>query len=405
MEITKVFQFLNKKNSTYCIIEIDDNKKKLKNLQGEVDLVVENQLEYSALLDYLREEKWDTVYEFSDSGCKRIQLIKRDFLNGSFYKLDILNSFFHEKKNQFFILDKVFEGEFEVIENRNYLKGRTLYLIYLLKVLIEKKTDKVKKIVEFSEEDFFLRKDVAFLVQNNTTENLEEFLVKITKEGVVNKCKVSQKFIFFSKIKNLFQRYVFLKNIPMIGFVGLDGAGKSTIIANISDKLNEQDLSCKVVYLGHREYEIGHLKKIKDKKRSSIVDTLVYVLLWPIEVRIRVNKAIKTSNFILFDRHPYYEPVIPKGIKYFVLSILYKVLSKIFIPSPNFNFLLTGDNYILWSRKKENSFITYEKRVAELKKIVAKSKVKTITIKTDIALENSLMNIKEKIIEYVKNIT
>lgn len=404
MEITKVFQFLNKENSRYYIVEIDDNKKKLKNLQGEVDLIVENSSEYIALIDYLINESWIIVYEYYELGCKRVQLIKRDFLNGCFYKLDIFNSFFHEKKNQLYVLDEASEPQVEVIENRNYLKGRGLYVVYLLKILIEEKKDKIIKIVNLPVDDLFLKEEIAFLYKNYTIENLDNLLFEIEKKGFVKKVKVSPSSLPFIKLINAFQRYVFLKNIPMIGFIGLDGSGKSTLISNICDSLNNQDFACSIVYLGHKEYELNFLKKINNKQSKNILDTFMYTILWPVEVRFRIHKAIKTSNFILFDRHPNYEPIVPKGAKYFILNICYLILSKILVSSPNFIFFLTGDNQTLWARKKEDTFASYENRVANLKEIIENNKVKTEIIRTDIAVEDSLLNIKTRIIEYFKNI-
>lgn len=405
MEIVKVLQFLKQKELKYCLIEIDNSKRELENLRGEIDLIVENKDDFSVLINHLIADKWKVVYEFSQLGFIRIQLIKRDFLNNCFYKLDILNSFFHEKKGQLFSLNNLSNNEFEIIKGRTYLKGNNLFLIYLIKILIEGSKSKIKKLNESCDQDFFLRKEVMFLTENSTSEKFKDLLDEINKGGFVAKHNFFEKNKIFKKIVNFLNRYIFFKNIPMIGFVGLDGAGKSTIIANICEQLNQQDLSCNVVYLGHKEYEIDCLKRINSKNKKSIFDTLVYVLLWPIEVRIRVNKAIRSSNFLLFDRHPNYEPIIPKGIKYIFLNIAYKVMAKILIPLPDFNFFLTGDNHILWNRKKEDSFSSYEKRVSALKDIIKKSNIDTFMIKTDVTLENSLMNIKTKIIEYFKDIT
>lgn len=405
MQITKVFNYLNENKIQYSIIEINELKKNIKNPKGEVDLVIENCKNFKLLLTYLNQENWIKTYEFSKENCNRIQFIKRDFINGFFYKLDIFNSFFHEYKDKLYSLECKKSKPTEIIEDRIYLKGNNLYLIYLLKILVEKRKGKIEKLIEFSGENFIFKKELVKLKLKNSIENFDFFLDKLISLELVNKVKFHNYFINIKSIINIINRYVLVKNIPMIAFIGLDGAGKSTIISKISKNLIDQDFSCEIVYLGHRSYHIKLLKKIKDKKSKSLIDNLLYVFLWPIEVRIRVAKAIRISNFILFDRHPKYEPVVPKGNKYMILNLLYKILARIFIPNPNYNFLLTGNDKILWERKKETSFDNYQKRVLELKELVKKTNIRTIIVKTDTNIEESLNYIKEKIIEYSKNIT
>ena len=407
MAISKVFQFLNENGIRYSIIEIDPYKRKKNELSGEIDIVINNKGDFSKLINVLVSDNWKVVYSFSEFGFERCQLIKRDFMNDIFYKLDLLNSFFHEQNDKLFSINNIDGNEFEIIEDRTYLKGDNLYLIYLLKILIEGKKDKIKALHKFCDKDFFLLEDLNSLVENNTISNYNELLIKLVKEGVVVKEKTSTKVIFFKKVANFFRRYVFMKDIPMIGFIGLDGAGKSTIIANIGEKLRNQDLACNIVYLGHRDFELKWLRNINNEKSKSVLNTLLYVLLWPIEVRLRVYKAVKVSNFLLFDRHPAYEPILPrsKKMKFVVLKFVYDILAKLLIPTPNFNFFLTGDNLVLWNRKKEDTFESYEKRVLKLKMDIEHVNIKTFTVRTDVDIKDSLITIKTKILEYFKEIT
>ena len=121
MQITKVFNYLNENKIQYSIIEINELKKNIKNPKGEVDLVIENCKNFKLLLTYLNQENWIKTYEFSKENCNRIQFIKRDFINGFFYKLDIFNSFFHEYKDKLYSLECKKSKPTEIIEDRIYL--------------------------------------------------------------------------------------------------------------------------------------------------------------------------------------------------------------------------------------------------------------------------------------------
>ena len=396
MQITKVFNYLNENKIQYFIIEINKTKKEIQDLSGEIDVVIDKK-DFYKVIKYLKKENWKSHYNFQVSGLKRIQLIKRDFLSNSFFKLDILNSFFHESNNKIYSLEP-FQQEFDVIQNRTYLKGFNLYLLSLLKYSLEKKNKNLINIIEKIKEDDFLRTQLTSFVNNEIT--LNNFINKIKDKRYIKKHRASLKFDFFKKVFNFINRYILLTKTPFIGFIGLDGSGKSTIISIIQKEINLLDISCETVYMGHKDFEFGFMKKIQSKTNKTIIDNLIYIVFWPVEIRTRINKALKTSNFILFDRHPSFEPLLPKKSKFILLNLLYKFISYILIPSPKITFFLTGNNFELWERKKEDSFIDYEKRVFDLKKIIKESSIKIFSTKTDVALNDSVNNIKKIIFEH-----
>ena len=401
MSFSKVFNYLDKNQIEYFIIEIDYNKQRQIELEGEIDIVVHELHKYKNFVNHLVQNGWTKTQEFNCQNFTRTQLVINDFINNKFYKIDLINDFFYEKHNTFIKINRPII-KFIIVNNRKYLSGELLFNIYALKLLIEKNNIKLEKYLKILRSEQ-IDNNILFLTKEINRDEYDNKINQLDNKKEISTYK-SRKIDFFSKISNFCNRFIFGSRIKKIAFIGLDGAGKSTIINQINSDLNLQEYTSTVCYFGHKEYYLNLLDKINKKSNKNLLENLIYILLWPIEIRLRYFFCIKKFNIILFDRHPFFEPVIPNNIKFLLIKPFYKLLEKIFIPKPVMIFYLTGDTKILWERKKENSFNDYIKRVETLEKIVNTSSLNVYKIKTDIPLEETIYVIKNTIIEQFNDI-
>ena len=147
-----------------------------------------------------------------------------------------------------------------------------------------------------------------------------------------------------------------------IAFIGIDGAGKTTVIDNVMKKLKGSGASCRRRYMGlGREYQlkfveslisIHHKKRNKKEKeigaeRSNYRERgFMWVLVQYVELWARfIREKFRRCNVVLFDRY-FYDGLILGNKKAFSFF-------RRFTPKPAKCFLICADSDVIRGRKKE----------------------------------------------------
>jgi len=172
-----------------------------------------------------------------------------------------------------------------------------------------------------------------------------------------------------------------------IALIGVDGAGKTTIIKELSKEKN-----VKVIYMGFKEFKFENLIKFLSKfgKFGLILQHfLVYIENW---MRyLKAKKYEKEGFIVFFDRYPKVDyQVASKGTFFF-----YNIFYEYFFPMPDKIILIKGDTNEIYKRKPELS----KDEIKELQKKLEKLDIYNaiITNKTGY-LEDTLDSIKELIL-------
>lgn len=158
-----------------------------------------------------------------------------------------------------------------------------------------------------------------------------------------------------------------------VGFTGPDGSGKTTVIDLCVEKLGAVFRTAHVLYhfrptlfgnLGEVAHAAGVKKEVdrdyskphrggKTGKISSLIRLAYYSLDYILGYFLRVKTQTRITRLVIFDR--YYTDIMADSRRsriYLPLRFLYW-FGKLFIPSPDYNILLTASVEHILARKRE----------------------------------------------------
>lgn len=182
-----------------------------------------------------------------------------------------------------------------------------------------------------------------------------------------------------------------------ISFTGVDGAGKSTIIALLENYIGKQNVI--IQYMGSRCYESKiAVKYIENNKSNSILMDVLKIFVFIYEMYYRVWKLRNTSKLIIFDRYVDEKYISLKknhniGAKF--LLYFYYVFFGILFHKPDVTFYLTCPVEFSLKRKddivsdKDKDKLLKNKRLMDNYYINRKN---TITIDTSIYTIDETLN-------------
>jgi len=153
-----------------------------------------------------------------------------------------------------------------------------------------------------------------------------------------------------------------MKRKPVIAFIGIDGAGKTTLINKVAEKMEEKGHKYKIVYMGlggEGDLLFHHLSNFKRKilynKKGADTKKLdnyrergiLWVFVQYIELWLRYLNAKKYSKdyMILFDRFFYDGLILGNRLSFHIF--------KFFTPKPDRCFLIKAPPKVVYGRKKE----------------------------------------------------
>ena len=153
-----------------------------------------------------------------------------------------------------------------------------------------------------------------------------------------------------------------------IVFEGTDGSGKTTIIDQLNARLDEIGIEGRISYFHWRpgfikspnshsnDNDSGVCEQPHGKKQYnrfiSFLKLSFFNLDYIFGYLFKVRKDIKKGNLVVFDRY-YYDYYIDKRRYRLNISDFTLNFYKPFIPKPDCTFILLGDPYLIYERKKE----------------------------------------------------
>lgn len=377
--LTTFFNFLNK-NGEYAVLRNFEGLP-AQNNSRDIDIVIEpstyRRLK-SDLIELIEKEGWKIVtYLNSDrlitwvcacvDGDSRTEIVQFDF----FFHTSIFGVTLLEAKD--FLKNRQFNGaiyhvdkEYEFLDK--YMYDRAVGVAY------PEKYRKTREAVENSRE-------------------VKRVLKKVFGSNSINECdKTSGKKLLLNALKqnlcsNPFRtvsrmlkfEYYHIRNYVRsntgfsVGFTGPDGSGKTTVIDQILERL------APVFRTAHKYYhfrpalfgnlgEVAHsagLKKEVDRDYSnphrggktgalsSFARLLYYSLDYIVGYFVKVKSVTRITRVVIFDR--YYTDIICDSRRsriYLNYKFLYW-FGKLFIPSLDYNILLTARSETILARKRE----------------------------------------------------
>lgn len=390
--LTTFFNFLNK-NGEYAVLRNFEGLPAHNNSR-DIDIVIEPSTYRclkSDLIELIEKEGWKIVtYLNSDrlitwvcacvDGDSRTEIVQFDF----FFHTSIFGVTLLEAKD--FLKNRQFNGaiyhvdkEYEFLDK--YMYDRAVGVAY------PEKYKTTREAVENSGE-------------------VKKVLKKVFSSNSINECdKTSGKKLLLNALKqnlcsNPFRtvgrmlkfEYYHIRNYVCsntgfsVGFTGPDGSGKTTVIDQILERL------APVFRTAHKYYhfrpliignlsEVAHsagLKKEVDRDygnphrggKTGVINSLLRLTYLSIDYIIGYFIKVKTSTritrFVIFDR--YYTDIICDSRRCRI-NLNYKFLywfGKLFIPSLDYNILLTARSETILARKRELN----EEDIRQINKII-----------------------------------
>jgi len=372
----KIFQFLNKRVN-YAVLRNYEGLPH-KNAGRDIDLliekkvflVVENELiklitdeKYKILTRYQSEKM--IAYVFAKVIEGNTVILQFDFLfETSFFGIQLLET-------QKILSSRIFNGNIYHVSDEYQFLDKYLWL---------------KCIGASYPEKYFFLKDK--MKENKLLLNLINDLVDCVNLEELEKLSSFQlkSMLFFKNLKTkpialisnlfLFVFYhvvnsIFYKGFS-VGFTGPDGSGKTTVINIISDQfskiyssigifhfrphltpnIGDAAQKAKLISEVDKNYSNPH-RGGKTNKISSILRLLYYSLDYIIGYTIKIRRFLQRRSLVVFDR--YFTDVIADSRRsgiYLNYKFLYW-FGKLFIPSLDYNILLTADIETILKRKQE----------------------------------------------------
>lgn len=377
--LTAFFDYLNK-NSEYAVLRNFEGLP-VHNNSRDIDIIIESTTYRrlkSNLISLIEQEGWKIItYLNSDRlitwvcACvdsnSRTEIVQFDF----FFHTSIFGITLLEAKD--FLKNRQFNGaiyhvnkEYEFLDK--YMYDRAVGVAY------PEKYKKTRKAVENSNEVKNVLKNTFGSKSINECDETsgKKLLLKVWKQNLLsNPFSTVGRMLKFEYYH--IQNYLCSNTGFSVGFTGPDGSGKTTVIDLLLERL------APVFRTAHKYYhfrpalfgnlgEVAHsagLKKEVDRDYSkphrggktgilsSIIRLLYYSLDYVVGYFIKIKTVTRITRIVIFDR--YYTDIICDSRRsriYLNYKFLYG-FGKLFIPSLDYNILLTACTDTILARKKE----------------------------------------------------
>lgn len=388
MRKTVIVNFLNdlEKSFPYAILH---HLESIFETGNDIDLVVNSPKKKLTkfISTYCKENKYYYTFNTIDNGTLRYNVMVPDgfrfikieldiiFSNKNIFTLDVkklINSRVQKNHDEYSLFKINNHDEYEYYIKKKTFKSQNIdtHLDYLLRLNVNKDSSTIKQ--DYSN---YLR-----LFNSNA------FLIKF----------------WTTKLKLIFVR---IKENPslIVGFLGPDGSGKSTIIESLKNEnpyINFKYFHLKPKYSkDNQQVDDPHKKKPYSWGVSNL--KIIFLIFQYHYYWIKNIIPIKyTPTLIIFDR--YFDDILADPKRYrFSGSINLVKFSRYIIPKPNLYFVLITSSDVILSRKREVSRNELEQQLKRYEK-VSNSGEKYNLIEVNRTIDEITQEIIFKILNYGK---
>jgi thymidylate kinase len=202
-----------------------------------------------------------------------------------------------------------------------------------------------------------------------------------------------------------------LRPVGRVALIGIDGSGKSTLVDLASRRSGT--IAVHSGYLGHNQYRtlparwLTHsIDRIQRDRADSTLLARVFInleILWrPFELAARMLIAEHRAEVVLYDRFPLGQddgcPTTAWGRAIRWYTVTWRKL----LPKPDLVLLLDGDDYAIWSRKKEMPFEDHVRTQQEYRELIQSLPLPVGTVVTDGGLEDSFANLQTQLANSIR---
>lgn len=376
--IEKVLAFLNK-NVEYALLRNYEGLPH-NNKSRDIDIIIEKRefrRHKKAIIEALLADGWK-IFSYLDNGrlityvCAKItddevDMVQWDFfINTSVHGVELVSA-------RDMVASREFNGalyhvskDYEFLDKYTY--NRAVGAKYPEKYSATRDAVKGSEVVASKLKKLFGSSDQKKIDSSSGKKLfLRAFLSNFKRNPIKALCSVFVSYFIY------FWQYLSSSIAPRISFTGADGAGKTTIIEFIQDRISPVYGKCTEYFhfrpllipnLGEAAHSAG-LKKEVDREydkphrgaKSSVLSSFVrlcyYTADYILGFWVRVKPHCKITKVVIFDR--YYTDVIVDSRRSSIhLNTRFLYLwGWLFVPKMNYNFLITADTDVILSRKQE----------------------------------------------------
>ena len=373
--LSALFEHLNK-NAEYAVLRNFEGLPE-KNDSRDIDIIIERKTynkQKNALIALLEKHSWKIItYLNSDRvvtwvcGCidkeSNVEIIQLDFFfNTSLFGVRLINA-------KEFLANREFNGkiyhvnkDFEFLDK--YMYDRAVGVQYPQKYRHTKDAVIDSRVVAEKLKKIFGVKSIEECDKRSGKKMLLHAAMRNPFATICRFCKFE-----YHRIKN----YLRSRTGFSIGFTGPDGSGKTTVIDTILERIAPVFKTAHKYYhfrptlfgnLGEVAHSAGIKKEVdrnysnphrggKTGKLNSFVRLCYYSMDYIIGYFVKVKSVTRITRVVVFDR--YYTDIICDSRRsriYLSPKFLYW-WGKLFIPTLNYNILLTASSETILARKRE----------------------------------------------------
>ena len=328
----------------------------------DIDLYISKN-DYQKVKKLLEKNGWYTP-KINDTRFPHKQYICME--NRRMYKLDIVFGLYYNEKLFHYIEEKKVLENTRMIENVavpspiSALKTYLLHVIFDKQIIKEKNYNYIKQIYdeyckneEKADNTITIFEKIANEIINQSMEdsnkNIDRYQKLIKNQNALDYNVLRHiYFKYASSIKYKIRKISKIFAKKNITIIGVDGTGKSTVIKNLANTLEDK---VAIQYMGFRSYETKRMKKYdkEDETKANLIKKIKMITALHYEMLYRYFKYRFTTKITIFDRYPY-EAYInnTRGTR-----LLYKLLFYTTFPKPKAKYYLYCDVETSLERKAD----------------------------------------------------
>lgn len=203
---------------------------------------------------------------------------------------------------------------------------------------------------------------LAISIEKNNQEALKRLRRKVVFALIIKNIGSKPLESLFGYIKHSFTEFILLGrncNSLVFAFLGPDGAGKSTLIEQVSNKLDDTASNIKLVHLKPtylfkgRIAQRGIVTDPHQKEPRSKIVSVLKLIFWICELWVdRFFNREKNYSIKIYDR--YFDDVSIDPIRYrYSAGIKFAQLCQRLIPKPDLYFICIAPTEVIQERKQE----------------------------------------------------